>query len=192
MSLSIIPKKLIKKGFFTYQEALLCGLTKRTLESLVQTEEIFRVARGMYNIADKYLDNETILSTACNTAGYPSAISFWSALVYYGLTDEIDRQTWVIVPISRRRSLKNIRIVRLKNPQWDIGIVHEKGYWITTIERTIVDCLAHPRFVGSLAAISALKTALKSKQTTTSKIIEIATKLGWLKKIYPRLEAFIE
>jgi len=188
----IIPKKLIKKGAFTYQEAILCGLSKDTLEALVKTEEIFRIARGVYNIADKYLDNETILSTACKAVGFPSAICFWSALVYYELTDEIDRQTWVMVPIARRSLFKRIRVVRLTDPKWDVGIARKKGYWVTTIERTIVDCLAHPRFVGSLAATSALRIALKSKQTTMSEIVEMASKLGCLKKIYPRLEAFIE
>jgi hypothetical protein len=97
-----------------------------------------------------------------------------------------------MVPSERRRSHARIRIVRLKNPKWRIGISKERGYWITTLERTIVDSLAFPRFVGTMAATMALRRSLKMKKTDMSKIIDMASKLGCLKRIYSRLEAFID
>lgn len=191
MTIANIPKKLQNLRNFTYQEALACGLTKRKLEQLIRNEEVHRISRGLYAINAPEDENPS-LAIACKIVGFPCAICLWSALVYYDLTDEIDRETWVMAPINRRITYKNIRLVRLKNPQWNIGIVMEKNYWITTLERTIIDCLIYPRFVGTRAATMALKRAIQTKMTNISNLVETASQLNCLKKVYPRLEVFIE
>lgn len=191
MVIANIPKKLKNLERFTYQEALAHGLTKRRLEWLVRNGEVHKISRGIYGISASTSENPSF-GLACKIVGFPSAICLWSALVYYDLTDEIDRKTWIMAPLDRRRSHGNIRIVRLKNPQWDIGILKEKDYWITTLERTIIDSLAYPRFVGTMAATMALKKAIQTKVTNISNLIEIASQLNCLEKVYPRLEVFIE
>lgn len=191
MMVAQIPKKLQDLKRFTYQEALAHGLTKRKLERLVSHGEVQRISRGIYAISTPTDENPSF-GIACKIVGFPCAICLWSALVYYDLTDEIDRKTWVMVPSDRRRTYTNIRLVRLKNPQWNIGILREEDYWITTIERTIIDCLVYHRFIGTMAATVALKRAIQANITNIASLIEMATQLGCLKKVYPRLEVFIE
>lgn len=187
-----IPKQLVKLGQFSLKEALANGLTRRKLQRLLIEGDVERVSHGLYQVISVSLQGNTIFSVACKIAGFPSAICFWSALNFYNLTDEIDRETWVMVPSDRRRSNKNIRLVRFKRPQWDIGISKEEGYWITTIERTIIDSLSHPSLVGTMASSRAVKKALDNGVTNISKLVEMASKLGCLKKVYTRLEVFIE
>lgn len=187
-----IPKELKNLKCFTYQEALTYGLTKRKLERFVQHGEVQKISRGIYAITAAPADENPSFGIACKIVGFPCAICLWSALVYYDLTDEIDRKTWVMAPSNRRRTYINIRMVRVKNPQWNIGILREESYWITTLERTIIDCLVYHRFVGTMAATVALKRAIQAKMTNISNLIDMASRLGCLKKVYPRLEVFIE
>ncbi len=186
-----MPKKLKNSKRFTYKEALLSGLTRRKLARLVTNAKVYKITRGIYGVSQS-VDENPSLAVACKVVGFPCAICLWSALVYYDLTDEIDLKTWVMVSSERRKTHKNIRLVRLKDPHWKIGIIKEKDYWVTSLERTIIDSLTYPRYVGTMAATTALKRALQSKLINISNLVEMASQLGSLKKIYPRLEAFIE
>jgi predicted transcriptional regulator of viral defense system len=71
---------------------------------------------------------------------------------------------------------------------WKIGIIKEDGYQVTSIERTLVDCLIHKKLIGSSVAIEAIKEALSSKKTKLADIIKVAKKM----KVYHRIELIIE
>jgi hypothetical protein len=112
--------------------------------------------------------------------------------VFYDLTDEIDKETWLWVPIAKRVRNKSIHPVRKAHPQWRTGIDKHEGYWITSIERTLVEALIYPRYIGSLAAHGAIKRAINKKQTDISKIIVMATKLNFFHRIKKVLETYID
>ena len=82
---------------------------------------------------------------ACAYIGTPSAISLLSALSYYNLTDTIPNKIWLIVPISKRTRRRDLRLLRITNPHWDIGIDKKQGYWITSINRTLVDIFIYKK-----------------------------------------------
>lgn len=186
-----IPPELIKKGVFTYTQAISHGLSQYGIEQLVKQECLERMGRGLYQVPTGSYGNEDIYRQATVIAGFPCAISLWSALVFYDLTDEIDRETWLWVPLSKRIKNKSIRVVRRANPQWRTGIDKHEGYWMTSIERTLVEALAYPRYIGSLAAHSAIRRAIANKQTDIAKILIMAQKLNFFHRLKNLLETYI-
>ena len=190
MPIATIPKTLEKKRIFTFTQAVSQGLSRYAIAKLLKDGHLERVNRGLYQVTATSFSNEDIYRQATTIVGVPSAVCLWSALVFYDLTDEIDAQTWVWVPLAKRVRNKNVRVVRAKELHWRTGIVHNDGYWITSIERTVVEALAYPRFVGTMAANNALKKALNKKHTDIGKIVEMATKLGLLQRIRKILEVY--
>lgn len=121
--------------------------------------------------------------------GLPSAICLVSALEYHHLTDHISKHVWVLVPSSKRTSLKELRLLRSREPQWDIGIKKTQKYWITTPERTIVDCLIHRRLIGNQVALEALKKAISQKKVKPGNVLDMAKKMGVEHRVLPYIEA---
>jgi hypothetical protein len=94
-----------------------------------------------------------------------------------------------MVPMSKRTRHGDLKLLRARNPEWNIGIKEEKGYSITTIDRTIVDCLHYRARIGSQIGISGLKKAVSLKKTTLGKIMDMAVKLGIGHRILSYIEA---
>jgi hypothetical protein len=71
---------------------------------------------------------------------------------------------------------------------WEIGIVKERGYRITSLERTLVDCLIYHRLVGMQTFTDAVKRAVQQKKTTPGKVLDMAIQLGVGHRLRPYLE----
>ncbi len=182
-----LPKNL-QKGLFTTQEALKKDLSKKGLTYLLENNIITRLARGFYCHAGYDFSEEDQAVLATLIIGKPSAICLLSALSYHQLTDIIPKKTWVMVPAEKRTQHAKLRLFRSTNPQWNIGIQKEKGYWVTDIERTLVDCLVQKRRLGTQTAVEALRQAISDKKSTLDKVLKMATRL----KVEHRIIAYIE
>lgn len=187
-----IPLSLLKRRIFTYSQAISDGLSQYKIEQLVGQGLLDHIDRGIYQIPSGSFSNEDIYRQATVIAGFPCAICLWSALVFYDLTDEIDIKTWLWIAQDKRIRNRLIRPVRRANPQWRTGIDVHEGYWVTSIERTLVEALAYPRYVGSFAANSALKQALRQKKTDIAKIITMAKNLNFFNRIEKILEVYFD
>lgn len=190
----IMPKKLnlsqIGTEPVTAKELEKQGVSRNDLQSLLKSEKILRVGRGVYQLPSAELSDENQFRAATKRIKGPSAVCLLSALAFYNLTDEIPKKVWLIVDANRKSYQKDIRLFRSHKPQWKVGIREAQGYRITTIERTIVDCIAYQPKLGSLG-IEALKRALKDKQTTASKVMEMAEQLKVAKRILPYLQVLV-
>ncbi len=182
----------IKADTFSVGDASKVGLTRYYLRRLIEEELILELQRGIYKKVDGgELDDIQVLSFEVATIKLKerSAICLWSALSYYGLTDEVPSKVWCLVPYPY--SIPSVRSIRSKNPKWDIGIDSHKSFSITSIERTIVDCFLKPRYVPVSESFSALKVAIKDKKTSLKKVLDMANNLGAKEKILPFLEIVI-
>ena len=137
----------------------------------------------------EYSEQEKMYIVATLRCGTPSAICLLSALEHYHVTDEITKQVWALVPASKRVISKDLKLVRSRNPQWNVGILKTKDYWITTIERSLVDCLLHRRLVGYQVSLAALKQALAQKKVKLGQVYDVANSLGVAHRIRPIIEA---
>ena len=185
-----LPKKLLAQGPFTYQDALDEGLNQHAVEKLLKQGLIERVLRGIYVPADyDNTDPEAQYALATLQCGFPSCICLLSALDYHHVTDQIPNKVWIMVPQKKRVQSKHLKLIRARNPQWNIGIDKtNKGYWVTTLSRTLVECLLAKHRLGSDVAISALKTALQDKKIKLQDVYNIAIQMGVKERIFPYIE----
>ena len=66
----------------------------------------------------------------------------------------------------------------------------KNGFWITSVERTLIDCLTYKKLVARQTAIEAIRLAIAEKKTTLHALITMAEKLKVIHLIYPTLETF--
>lgn len=180
----------LPKDVFTLQEANLAGVSRYYLVKMIKEEQINELRRGVYQRNGANRDNENIQETAFKVATAKlkekSAICLWSALSYYDITEQVPSLIWTIVPYPY--DSKYVKPLRLKDPQWDIGIVEHDGFSITSIERTLIECFLNPKYVSVSESFASLKEALKHKKTSMKKLLATAEQLGVKEKVYPFIE----
>jgi predicted transcriptional regulator of viral defense system len=185
-----IPKPLLGRTFST-AEAKACRVSKAGLTRMVQSNRLERVSRGIYRVPH---DEDDVVEEAYTVAalrcGIPSAICLLSALEHYQLTDRIPKQTWILVPQSKRVVSKDLKLIRARNPLWNVGIRKTKKYWITTPERTLVECLLYSPKIGSQTALEAIRRALSQKKVKLGNIYDMAKRMGVAHRLRPTIEAF--
>jgi predicted transcriptional regulator of viral defense system len=209
--------KLSKRPFST-EEAIAQGISKTSLTRMVKSGALERLSWGVYQVSDavrdgrglgnslgmgsrsgaghgegsggnEYSEQEKNYIVATLRCGTPSAICLLSALEHYHVTDEIADRVWVLVPDSKRVTSKDLKLVRSRDPQWDVGLHKTKDYWITTIERTLVDSLLYRRLIGHQVSLAALKKALAQKKVKLGQVYDMANSLGVAHRIRPIIEA---
>ena len=185
---SININKLPKRPL-SYQEILKIGITRHHLKKLLAQGIIESISRGVYQVSEEaegLPEDQYVAATL--RCGFPSSVCLLSALDHYNLTDQIPKEVWMLVPDAKRIRSKDLNLIRSRCPKWDIGIKKLKGYWITTIERTIIDCLVYKRLVGSQVALAALKRSISQKKVKLNKLYDMAKQL----KVEHRIRSYIE
>lgn len=181
--------KMLPKRPFGYQEALKLGVGQHIVKKLLAQDVIERISHGVYQLADQAGGGgEDLYRTATLRCGLPSCVCLLSALEYHHLTDQIAKKVWMLVPEAKRIAARELKLVRSRRPKWDVGIRKGKGYWITTVERTLIDCLLYKRMVGSQVALAALKQAVAQKKAKPGRIYDVAKQMGVEHRIRPYLE----
>lgn len=144
---------------------------KVILSRMEEKGSIERIERGKYLIIPlssekgKYTLHEFVIASYLVE---PYAISYWSALHYYGLTEQIPGTVFVQTPARKKKNLMeifgvNYQIVRMKEDKF-FGIrkewIEETSVSITDKEKTIIDCLDKPHYAGGIIeAAKALKNS---------------------------------
>jgi len=184
-----LPPKLAKRPFST-AEAVAEGISKASLSRMAKAGILERLSRGVYRVeGSDDSTGEDSYQMATLRCGQPSAICLLSAMEHYHVTDQISKQIWVLVPATKRVAAKDLKLIRSRDPMWDIGISKTKGYWITTLPRTLVEGLLYKRLIGHRVAIAALKQALAQRKVNLGQVVDMANKLGVAHRIRPIIEA---
>ena len=112
----------------------------------------------------------------------PYAISYWSALHHYGLTEQIPTTVFVQTPARKSKSAMeifgvNYQIVRVREEKF-FGIrkewIEETSVGITDKEKTIIDCLDKPQYAGGIIEVA---KALKSSSLDRERLTEYALQI---------------
>lgn len=179
---------------------------KQLLSRLVRAGWLVRLKRGKYLIVpleaespDLWSEDSFVLASA-NVTGSANlknrsnlkskqkdyAISYWSALNYYGYTEQIPRTVFIITSMRQKSASQDIldvpyRLVFLsQNKHFGTTTVWQdnKPVQITDKEKTIIDCLDHPRFCGGIIeAAKGLSEAFKDN-IDAEKLSQYAHKIG--------------
>jgi predicted transcriptional regulator of viral defense system len=183
--------KPLKGRLFTRKSLEKAGLTGNHIRELLQSDQIDRVVRGVYCIPGQDLSEYVLFQMAAMRISSRSSVCLLSALSFYSLTDIIPKKVWLMVGKQKRTAKSDIRLFRTANPNWNVGIRKENGFSITSIERTLIDCLVLRKVIGTSEVMSAIKKAIASKQTTLSKLIHMAKDLGVDHRVLPYIEGLI-
>jgi len=183
---------LAKKGnTFTFNDALkISNLSTTSLQKVLyrlqQSGAIERIEKGKYLIIPlgaekgKYTLHEFVIGSLLVE---PYTIAYWSALNYYGLTEQIP--TTVFIQTITRKFNTNpevfgvqYKIVKIKKEK-TFGIrkewIEEIQINITDKEKTIIDCLDKPQYCGGIIEVA---KALKNNKFDRKKLEDYAQRIG--------------
>lgn len=183
-----LPSKFKDKPFTTSQFKK-AGRSRYDLKLLVDAGLVEQVARGTYRPVGLDYTEEERFRIATLRVGPKSAVCLISALAVYGLTDNRHSKVWLMVPRDKITRARELKIVRPREPRWNIGIEKQDGYSITTVERTIVDCFIYRAQLGTTYGVKALRDAVEQKMTTLKKVMEMAIELEAKHRLIPYIEA---
>ena len=163
--------------------------TPQFLERLQQKGWIRRIRRGQFAVIPLSSGKERTPQLheylIAMQLVAPAAIAYWSALNHHGMTEQLPRTVTVATnhPVyrSQRESLGiSFRIVSVR-PTKFFGIVqdwvNEQPFSITDREKTIIDGLDLPRYIGGVGEIAKALSGSWS-QLNEAKLREYAGKIG--------------
>jgi len=155
-----------KVPFFTTKEAEKQGIPRHALAYLKKKGDLKRISPGIYRFYEYEPEVEFQWENlALIASSIPeSIICLISALVFYGLTDQVMREIWLVVPHKAHPPKRpNTRIVRMRNT--DLGktsiTLGEYRVQIFDRERSIIDAF---RYLSKEIAIKALQRYFQSKE----------------------------
>lgn len=191
MPLDLIRTLAQDGSAFSFNQALLkTGIKKDILKVVLSRLEkrglIERIEKGKYLIVPlnsahgKYTLHEFVIGSWLVE---PYAIGYWSALHYYGFTEQIPGTVFVQTPARKKKNIVeifgvNYQIVRIKEEKF-YGLrkewIEETTVTITDKEKTIIDCLDKPLYGGGI--IEVVK-ALDDKSLNFDLLAAYANKIG--------------
>lgn len=155
--------KFLKRPSFTSKEARAVGIKANSLAYYAKIGVIERVSHGVYR--NPKIKNsapfewQDLLETAQSIPN--GTICLISALAYYGLTQEIQREYWIAIP-HETRSIKRPKTKIIRTRNFKLGRVKFKlGEYKTYIfnkERCVVDAF---KKLSKESAMYSLKSYLK-------------------------------
>jgi predicted transcriptional regulator of viral defense system len=115
----------------------------------------------------------------------PAAIAYWSALNHHGMTEQLPRTVFVATNHPVRRPPGEVLGVSYKvislRPEKFFGVVkdwiNEMPFMVTDREKTIIDGLDLPQYVGGVAEVTKV-LSIGWTQLNESKLRKYAVKLG--------------
>lgn len=178
--------------------------TRNVLDKLVRKKWLLKIRRGVYvivplNAGKEGADNYTIHSFVIGSVLVePYYIGYWSALNYYGFTEQIPPRIYVVTkkPKNKREVLDTeFKFVKISDYKWfEINKIKidNKKINISSPEKTFIDCLDHPEYGGGIKEI-AKALYFSYKELDLTKLAEFAIqikntavikRLGYLSEIF--------
>ena len=163
MRVSSALNKLLKRPSFTSREASALGISASLLAYYAKIGMIERVSHGVYRNpkieSSAPFEWQDLLETAQSIP--EGTICLISALSYYGLTQEIQRQYWIAIPheggLIKRPKTKIIRTRNFKLGRVPLKLGEYKTF-IYDKERCVVDAF---KKLSKESAMYSLKSYLK-------------------------------
>lgn len=116
------------------------------IKSLKKKNIIKKAGKGFFSFNDV---NDFVIAQRLS---YPSYISFWSALNYYGFSDQTPRKIF-IATAKYTKEINNFKYVFLSKKKF-FGYKQIGGLVIAEKEKAIIDSLLFPKYSGGIKEIS--------------------------------------
>lgn len=180
---------------FTLRDALLAGVQKHHVYTLLEQGELERVGRGVY-MRPGAIDPAFAALAAASVAQESATLCLTSALIHHDLSDAIPFESAIALPRGTRRpsGIVNVKWHSFDPATFNIGreqltIDSEFSVAVYSSERTIVDCFRLMHLEGSDVAHEALRRWLRRRGNTPSALMKTASSFP---KALPRLRNALE
>jgi predicted transcriptional regulator of viral defense system len=177
------------------QELREAGISPQTIARAVETGEIERISRGVYQKRGPEIEENQILAEAAIRVP-KGVIALVSALAFHGLTDQMPRRIWMAIGASDWAPVQSyppMRMVRFTEPYLRQGV---ENYVIAGLEvpiysvpKTLADLFRNSKLVDRSVAVEGLRAAIEQRKATPSAIAQGAKAGGAWKIMQPYLEA---
>ena len=183
--------ELAKRKIFSFEDAnrissVNTNVLKVLLSRLEKRGRIERIEKGKYLIIPlgskkgEYTLNEFVIGSLLVD---PAIVSYWSALNYHGLTEQVPITVFIQTIARKKRQELTIfgvryKIIRvLENKIFGMEKIwfEETPIDITNREKTIIDCLDKPQYCGGIIEVA---KALKTDNLDLKKLAIYSTKIG--------------
>ena len=150
---------------------LLIGINKtkayNLIKSLKRKRAIESIKKGDFSLRGT---NEFIIATSLN---WPSYISFWTSLNYYGFSDQMPQKIF-LASTKYHKETKQFKYITISRKRF-FGYQNINGIVIAEKEKAIIDSLLFPKYSGG---ISEIIFCIKSgeKRLDINKIVDYALK----------------
>lgn len=170
MSLEILKFVAKENQIFSFDQLhRTTGIKREILKVMLSRLEergfIERIEKGKYMIIPlgsekgRYTLHEFVIASCLVE---PYAISYWSALHYYGFTEQMPGTVFIQTPARKKKSRMNIfgvdyQLLRVNENKF-FGLrkewIEDTPIIITDREKTIVDCLDKPKYAGGIVEVA--------------------------------------
>ncbi|MDP2859333.1 MAG: type IV toxin-antitoxin system AbiEi family antitoxin domain-containing protein [Bacillota bacterium] len=175
-------------GYFSASQARELGFGGDLISYHAKQGNFLRAARGIYRLRRFPASPFEDLIVACLRAGPKAAVSHETALAVYSLSDLMPAQIHLIVPRTKSRRLKGLKLHRHRLGENEV--TRRDGVRVTTAIRTLLDVAAagvsedqvvkavHDALQGGLVRRNELLTAARSRGGRARKVIEKAVTMA--------------
>lgn len=166
-----------------------------TLTRLVETGQLERVGRGLYQLPDHPgLEQEGLVTIA---ARVPQAVfCLLTALQFHELTTQLPREIWIAMPRGSHKpriDFPPIKMVQMAGEAYSAGIEQHLSDGVIlrvySAAKTVVDCFKHRNRIGLDVALEALKDSRASNKATMDDLWRHAKTCHVARVMQPYLES---
>ncbi len=177
------------------QELREAGISPQTIARAVETGEIERISRGIYQKRGSEIEENQILAEAAIRVP-KGVIALVSALAFHGLTDQMPRRIWMAIGTSDWAPVQSyppMRMVRFAERYLRQGVENHMiaglEVPIYSVPKTLADLFRNSKLVDRSVAVEGLRAAIEQRKATPSAIAQGAKAGGAWKVMQPYLEA---
>lgn len=161
-------------GYFTAAQARKLGFGSDLISYHARQGNFLRAARGIYRLRRFPASPFEDLIVAWLRAGPKAAVSHDTALALHGLSDLMPAQIHVIVPRTKSRRLKGLKLHRHRLAENEV--TRRDGVQVTTALRTLLDVAAAG--VGEDHVVKAVQDALQRGLVRRNELLTAARSRG--------------
>lgn len=171
------------------------GISPQTIARAVETGEIERISRGVYQKRGAEIEENQVLAEAAMRVP-KGVVALVSALAFHGLTDQMPRRIWMAIGASDWAPVQSyppMRMVRFTERYLRQGVENHLiaglEVPIYSVPKTLADLFRNSKLVDRSVAVEGLRAAIEQRKATPSAIAEGAKAGGAWKVMQPYLEA---
>lgn len=185
-----------ERGIARARDFRAAGIPLAYLKRLCDEGRLIQLGRGLYQIPELVgSDAEHNLAEAARLAP-KGVVCLLSALRHHGLTTQLPRAVWLMVP-HKARAPKTasfpLEIVRATEPSFSEGVeqtlIEGVSVQISNAAKTVADCFKYRGRIGADVAVEALRDAVRLRKSTPAEIMRYAAINRVAKVMRPYLEA---